>query len=238
MWRPVRSRGTQRQGRMVSLGNPTGCRRVPDDRPAASHATRPQCASPRSPIDVDGQDVVRIEFGAAPVRTVPATPRDRGGPARPVVHWIRDVERGQGPGVGSAGGHLRARVAAVLGLRPYIPEGRLLREPSDTCPGSSSPGPSTSPWSRWTTRCETSRPGFPTACASRARRSRASSSSPSPWTCPRRSSRSAWRWTRRRTRTVPRRRCSFWNPPSRRCTSRRGPRRWHSSPSFFRVTRA
>ena len=27
-------------------------------------------------------------------------------------------------------------------------------------------------------------------------------------------------------------------PPSRRCTSRRGPRRWHSSPSFCRVTRA
>ena len=28
-----------------------------------------------SPIDVDGQDVVRIEFGPAPVRRVPATPR-------------------------------------------------------------------------------------------------------------------------------------------------------------------
>ena len=28
-----------------------------------------------SPIDVDGQDVIRIEFGAAPARTVPATPR-------------------------------------------------------------------------------------------------------------------------------------------------------------------
>ena len=63
------------------------------------------------------------------------------------------------------------------------------------------PGPSISPWPRWTTRCGTSRPGFPTTCVSRARWPRASSGFPSPWTCPTISSPSFSPRTRRRIRS-------------------------------------